>query len=140
MIVSRSPVRLRALLVLGALLGVLVLHGLAAHRDAMIVSDVDTARTAVAVAAQQALYDAAVVGDAAADRALVEAPLAPHDDHQLVPSDAFLTALLLLLGLAVLRFGVRPIDDGTARSPRFQGGALSSKRPPDLAELCILRT
>lgn len=133
-----ATVRVRALVILGALLGVVVLHGLAAHRDAMIVSDVDTARTAVAVASQQALYDPAVVGDAAADRALVEVPLSPHD-HQLNPSDAFLTALLLLLGLAVSGFGARSADGWFAQSP-LAAWTLRLSRPPDLAKLCVLRT
>lgn len=130
----------RALVVLGLLMGVFVLQGLTAEHDVMISADVDTARTALAVASQEALHDSAVVGDLAADRALVEVPLAPDDDQLTVATDAFLTALLLLLGLAVLRIAARPADDETAGSPLSELGALMLSRPPDLAKLCILRT
>lgn len=133
-------VPLQALVTLGLLLGVFFLQGLTADQDVMVTSDVDMARTAVAVASQQALYDSAVVSDLAADRALVEVPLAPHDDQLTVGTDAFLTALLLLLGLAVLRFGGRPGDDGSTLSSPFELGALVPPRPPDLRKLCILRT
>jgi hypothetical protein len=68
-----------AVLVSGVLLGVLVLHVLTANHDAMVAANMAAARPAAASELQKIPVDPTVVGDLAADRALLAVLRDPFD-------------------------------------------------------------
>ena len=134
----------RAVLVSGVLLGVLVLHVLTANHDAMVAADMATARPAAATELQKIPLDPTVVGDLAADRALLAVPPSPgHGDHLMIACQALLSGSLLLLGLAALRL-LRVsrrflAASGPAPALRYLVGA-PLWRAPSLSKLGVLRT
>ncbi|TCO32732.1 hypothetical protein EV652_104338 [Kribbella steppae] len=127
----------RSLVMLGALLGVLALHGLSFSSEEPVAAPVAQTATVLQVDPHGVIERLEQVAMLAPDTFAVDAP----DHHVLVPCLAMAGSLLLLLCVGLFlrreRFGEAPRHATVTLLPPRRRVV---KVAPDLARLCILRT